>query len=110
MKSGQNVTSLCQEVWSLRRQYELSKHAVDQSILRDIGINEIEEAIMGRSEVIEDYAEDKDGPSCLILGYTKVGRPLHIQCSYPGRLLIKIVTVYEPDSNLWIDFRMRKKN
>jgi hypothetical protein len=33
---------------------------------------------------------------------------LHIQCSYPGRPLIKIVTVYEPDDNFWIDYRVRK--
>ena len=37
------------------RQYELSKHAVDQSIVRDITISELEQAIVGRSEVIEDY-------------------------------------------------------
>jgi hypothetical protein len=28
-----------------RRQYEFSKHAVDQSIIRDISVTEVEEAI-----------------------------------------------------------------
>ncbi len=51
-----------------KRLYEYSKHAVDQSIIRDISLRELEEAIAGRSEVIEDYPEDKYGPSCLILG------------------------------------------
>jgi hypothetical protein len=91
-----------------KRLYEYSKHAVDQSIIRDISLRELEEAIAGRSEVIEDYPEDKYGPSCLILGYTRAGRPLHIQCSYPSRPLIKIITLYEPDPDLWIDFRIRK--
>jgi hypothetical protein len=90
------------------RQYEFSKHAVDQTIVRGIAVAELEEAISNRSEVIEDYPEDKYGPSCLVLGFTIGGRPLHIQCSYPSRPLVKIVTVYEPDPDLWIDLRIRK--
>jgi len=94
----------------LRRQYEFSKHAVDQSIIRDISVVEVEEAVSGRSEVVEDYPDDKYGPSCLILGFTKAGRPLHLQCSYPSRPLIKVITFYEPDPDLWVDFRIRKQN
>lgn len=91
-----------------RRQYEFSKHAVDQSIIRDISVAEVEDAISGQSEIIEDYPDDKYGPSCLILGFTKAGRPLHVQCSYPTRALVKIITLYEPDPDLWIDFRLRR--
>ncbi len=90
------------------RRYEFSKHAVDQTIVRDISVAELEEAISNRSEVIEDYPEDKYGPSCLILGFTRAGRPLHVQCSYPSRPLVKIVTVYQPAPDLWTDFRTRK--
>ena len=54
-----------------RRQYEFSKHAVDQSIIRDISVAEVEDSITNRSEVIEDYPDDKYGPSCLILGTRK---------------------------------------
>jgi hypothetical protein len=93
----------------LQRQYEFSKHAVDQSIIWDISVAEMEEAISGRCEIIEDYPDDKYGPSCLILGFTKDRRPLHLQCSYPSRPLIKIITLYEPDPDLWVDFRVRKK-
>jgi hypothetical protein len=92
----------------LLRKYEFSKHAVDQTIVRDIAVEEIEEAVAQRSEIIEDYPDDKYGPSCLLLGFTKNGRPLHIQCSYPARYLLKIITVYEPDSKLWIEYRFRK--
>ena len=91
-----------------RRRFEFSKHAVDQSIIREISVAEIEQAMSNLSEVIEDYPDDKYGPSCLILGFTDSGRPLHIQCSYPSRPLIKIVTVYQPDPELWIDYRIRK--
>jgi hypothetical protein len=90
------------------RQYEFSKHAVDQTIIRGICVSELEEAISNRSEVIEDYPEDKYGPSCLVLGFTGAGRPVHVHCSYPTRPLVKIVTVYEPDPELWTEFRIRK--
>jgi len=94
----------------LRRQYEFSKHALDQSIVRDISVAEMEEAISDRIEVVEDYPDDKYGSSCLILGFTKAGRPLHLQCSYPSRPLIKVITLYEPDPDLWVDLRIRKKD
>lgn len=91
-----------------QRQYEFSKHAVDQSIIRVISVPEVEDAIIGNSEVIEDYPNDKYGPSCLVLGFTKIGRPLHVQCSYPSRPLVKIITLYQPDPDFWIDNRIRK--
>lgn len=86
----------------------MSRHALDKSIIRDISISEIEEAIENRSEVVENYPDDKYGPSCLILGFTGTGRPIHVQCSYATRSPIKIITVYEPDPDLWIDRRVRK--
>ena len=92
-----------------QRQYEFSKHAVDQSIIRGISVAEVEEAISGGSEVVEDYPDDKYGPSCLILGFTIAGRPLHLQCSYPSRPLIKIITLYEPDPNTWVHYKVRKR-
>jgi hypothetical protein len=90
-----------------QRQFEFSQHAVDQTILRRITVSEIYEAFES-CEIIEDYPEDKYGPSCLILGFTKKQRPLHIQCSYPIRPLIKIITIYEPDPEMWYDFKSRK--
>ena len=90
-----------------RGAFEFSEHAIDQTILRRIVLQEIRDAFAS-AEVIEDYPEDKYGPSCLLLGFTQVGRPLHLQCSYPSRPLIKIVTIYEPDPNRWIDNRQRR--
>ena len=81
-------------------QFEFSKHAVDQSILRKIRIQEVREAI-ANGQIIEDYPNDKYGPSCLIAGHTDSSRPLHIQCSYPSRRQIKIITLYQPNPQLW---------
>lgn len=87
--------------------FEFSEHAVDASILRRISVQELREAI-SNSEIIEDYPDDKYGPSCLLLGFTRTDRPLHVQCSYPPRPLVKIITVYEPDPELWLEFRVRR--
>ena len=90
-----------------RGDLEFFQHAVDQAIIRHISVQELREAIAG-GRVIEVYPEDKYGPSCLIFGVTSVGRPLHVQCSDPTRPLVKIITVYEPDAALWVEFKVRR--
>jgi hypothetical protein len=87
--------------------FEMSKHAAVQSIARGISPREVHQAI-AEAELIEDYPNDKYGPSCLLLGWTMKARPLHVQCTYPSRSVLKIITVYEPDSEIWIDFRQRR--
>ena len=90
-----------------RGDFEFSQHAVDQAIIRHISVRELREAVAD-GEVIEAYPEDKYGPSCLIFGMTRGGRPVHIQCSDPSRPTVKIVTVYEPDPAIWIEFKVRR--
>jgi hypothetical protein len=88
-------------------EFEFSRHAVDQSILRRISVEELREAV-ANGEIIEEYPEDKYGPSYLIYGRTASGRPLHVQCSHPARALVKVITLYQPDPARWIDFRERR--
>ncbi|MBN1781257.1 DUF4258 domain-containing protein [bacterium] len=92
-----------------RDEFEFSKHATDQSVLRNIRVEEVRQAIH-RGEIIEDYPEDKYGPSCLIMDHTDENRPIHIQCSYPPRSMVKIITLYEPGDEQWIDFRIRRRS
>lgn len=75
--------------------------------LRRITVQELRDAFE-TGEVIENYPDDKYGPSCLIYGTTIDDRPLHVQCSYPSRPLLKIITLYEPDPERWIEYRARK--
>ena len=89
-------------------QFEFTRHALDQSILRGITVQELREA-MESGEVIEDYPQDKYGPSCLVFGMTKSDRPIHVQCSYPAREIVKIITLYQPDPEQWIDYKKRRK-
>ena len=90
-----------------QNQFEFSRHAVARTILRMISVQEVREAIQ-MSELIEDYPDDKYGPSCLLLGFTRSQRALHIQVSYPSRSFVKIITVYEPDPLDWVEWRFRR--
>lgn len=89
------------------RDYCFTLHAGDRMTERHISVREVEEALLsGSAEVIEDYPEDPRSPSCLILGITKGGRPLHIQCTYAPN--VAVVTAYEPKTNEWVDWKIRK--
>ena len=85
--------------------YYWRQHAIERSIERNIAESEVAEAILS-GEIIEEYPDDKYGPSCLIFGRTSRGRPIHVQCCLPPD--IWIITVYEPDPNEWIDFSKRR--
>jgi len=88
-------------------QFEFSQHATDQSIIRGVGVQELHQA-MQAPELVEDYPNDKYGPSCLVLGFTRSGRALHIHCSHPSREIVKIITLYEPSPLLWVKFKYRR--
>jgi len=50
------------------------------------------------------------GASCLILGFTNKGRPLHVVCGRLEEDEILIITAYEPDSKEWeADWKTRKE-
>ena len=90
-----------------KEMFEFSRHAADQTILREITVDEMRQTVKS-GKIIETYPDDKYGPSCLLFGFSKSGRPLHLQCSYPVRPLIKIITVYEPDPAEWADYQIRR--
>lgn len=87
--------------------YQYTLHAVQRTTERHISRLELEEGI-AKAEIIEEYPQDKYGPSCLLFGETNSGRILHIQLSLPPS--VKVITAYEPDSDEWIDSKVRKVN
>lgn len=88
--------------------FEFSQHAFRRVVERNISEREIRE-VSANVEVIENYPDDKYSPSALVLGFTTAGRALHLQVSYAESALTKIITIYEPDPNQWIDYRKRKQ-
>jgi hypothetical protein len=83
-----------------------TEHTARQMAKRNISDDEVVMTISS-GEIIEEYPADKYGPSCLIYGQTENNRHLHVVCSLPPR--VRIITVYEPDPDEWIDNRRRKK-
>ena len=65
---------------AMEKQAIFSIHAHRQMDVRGITIEEVFEALEA-PELVEDYPDDPRGHSCLLLGRTKSGRPLHIICA-----------------------------
>lgn len=79
-------------------------HALIRLTERHISRVEIEEVIAA-GEIIEEYPDDKYGPTCLLYGRTSENRHLHVLVSVPP---VKIITAYEPNPEEWEAFRVRK--
>lgn len=74
--------------------YFFSKHADDERKNDNLTFIEIEEAILN-SQILENYNNDLRGKSCLIVGFTSLGKPIHIVCGTKEQSLV-IITVYIP--------------
>jgi Domain of unknown function (DUF4258) len=73
---------------------------------RMITTTEVEKVIKS-GEVIEDYPEDVRGHSCLILGFGRDNRAIHVVCA-PKDEYLAIITAYIPNLDQWTpDFRGR---
>lgn len=88
--------------------YRLTFHAEIERDADCISIVELEEALTHENyEIIEDYPNDPRGHCFLLLGFTTQRLPIHAVCSIHEDTLV-IITVYKPDSDLWIDWKIRK--
>lgn len=91
------------------KQYRLSIHAETEREADQILNTEIVEAILSaQAEIIENYPSDPRGASCLVLGFTKKSKPIHVVCGLAYELVI-VITVYRPDPQEWIDWHKRKE-
>lgn len=88
-------------------EFEFSRHALKRAVERDISDEEIR-AVGPAAVVVEKYPRDKYSASCLLLGFTRTGRPLHVQVSMADTPLVRIVTVYEPTATEWVDHTRRR--
>ena len=88
-------------------EFDLTRHVLRRLVQREISEQEIRQAGAG-AIVIEEYPDDKYSPSCLLLGRTDEGKPLHMQVSLADTALVRVITVYDPDPSDWIDFMTRR--
>jgi len=95
---------------ALRKRIKFTDHAfqVMYSAERMVTVDEVVEAARD-GDIIEDYPDDPRGHSCLILGFTRQRRPIHIVCA-PKEEFLVIVTAYEPTLNKWTpNLKARRK-
>jgi hypothetical protein len=61
-------------------------------------------------ETVAEYPEVQPYPSVLVFGRTDHGRPIHAVFAYDGDDgRVVVVTVYQPDPDLWVDYRRRNQ-
>ena len=85
-----------------------TSHILERLFERNIGLNYVK-AALANGEILEQYPNDYPFPSCLVLGYTIAGRPLHTVCGSDGTKLW-LITAYFPSPVDWLeDFRQRRK-
>ena len=87
----------------------ISDHADEEAYSDNLSYDEILYSVF-QGEIIEDYPKDKPYPSCLIFGTTFKGDPVHSVWAYNSKnKWAVLITVYRPDENLWINWRIRRK-
>ncbi len=78
-------------------------HALRQMSMphRMITTSEVREILLN-GKIIEDYPDDPRGHSCLVLGFGKESRPIHVVCS-PKEDYLAVITAYIPSKSEWED-------
>lgn len=83
-----------------REALRVTQHAQEEMTEEDILLEDVLEAIRSGA-ILENYPEHRRGACCLVCGYTRQRRPLHVVCTTAQPLLI-LITVYEPKPPKWV--------
>jgi hypothetical protein len=88
------------------KELQFTRHAVARMAGRKISTADVK-AILATGVIIKEYPNDTPYPSKLLLGFISL-RPLHVVFSELEDVII-IISVHEPDTELWeADFKRRK--
>lgn len=74
--------------------YYFSQHGDQERQNDNLTVTEVEEALL-TGRILEQYDDTGRGESCLVVGFTETGKPLHIVCGEMESRAV-IVTVYIP--------------
>jgi hypothetical protein len=91
--------------------YEFSFHAQQERLEENLDVEEIAEAILGQSEILEEYPNDPRGESCLLLAFVGI-QAVHVVIGWArrqrdGTKTLRVITVYKPAFPKWVDARTR---
>jgi len=100
----ENIAKLCNE-----KSVRWTGHILERIFRRGISMDDVRNALTN-GEIIEQYPNDYPFPSCLVLGYTKTGKALHIVCG-SNETELWLITAYIPNITVWTeDLKKRKKS
>jgi len=75
--------------------YRYSLHGDKERINDGLLLSDIEEALLS-GRILEQYEDTGRGESCLVVGFSDMGKPIHVVCGSSGSRLV-IITVYIPE-------------
>jgi len=91
------------------KRFRITDHADEEAKEDEIILDDILHSVR-RGDIIENYPTDLPYPSCLVLGTTPSGRPLHSVWAYDeSNSWAVLVPVYCPDPARWIDWRISRR-
>lgn len=110
MKSSDSELYIAQIINSIKNAHvRISDHA-DEEMQNDFFTLDDIFSFVINGEIIENYPGDKPFPSCLIFGMSLQNEPIHSVWGFNNKnAWAVLITAYRPDSNLWQNFRVRKK-
>jgi len=101
------IESIAESIKSNR--VRITDHADEEASNDDLSCNEIFNSIP-TGEIIEQYPDDKPYPSCLILSKNLKDEPIHSVWAYNRVTKASaLITVYRPDPDQWIDWKVRRE-
>ncbi|MBI4826370.1 MAG: DUF4258 domain-containing protein [Nitrospirae bacterium] len=88
-------------------EYYVSKHGDMERQNDNLALTEVEEALLS-GRILEQYEDSGRGASCLVVGFTEAGKPVHVVCGTRGKEMV-IITVYIPRPPKFITPYERRK-
>lgn len=74
--------------------HRYSRHGDQERQNDNLTLAQVAQALLN-GRILEQYADDSRGASCLVAGFTDNGIPIHVVCGCMGKTLV-IITVYIP--------------
>ncbi|MBW4695744.1 MAG: DUF4258 domain-containing protein [Lyngbya sp. HA4199-MV5] len=86
-----------------------SRHSLREAAADNLVLGEVYLSVVEGGEMIEEYLNAYPAPACLILGFNTIGEPIHSVWGYDRIAQVaRLITVYRPDPNRWLNWRIRK--
>ena len=88
------------------RNIYFTRHAEQEMFEETISTEEVLGSI-SVGQILENYPDHRRGSCCLLCGFARHSRPIHVVCTTARPVLI-IITVYKPKPPKWITPTQRR--